>query len=281
MARERQKVSGKKPIAEWMPTFSDMVTLIMTFFVLLFSMSNIDIQKMEALASSYAGRPIVLQGGSGDTLTSDGPSIVEGMTGGPEIITEDTPVDTGDSAPSELEVARAEYFAARDAARDEMAAIASDLRTYAAEHYFSSQINVVVPPESEYMVITFDDGVLFDSGRADVKSESWVMLDYIANELLKYPGHRIRVLGHTDNIPQRNPSFASNWHLSAARASSVVQFFVDEKGFDPTLVSAEGRGEYEPVAANDTPEGRALNRRVEIWVYARFEGAEGFFIPLD
>jgi chemotaxis protein MotB len=94
------------------------------------------------------------------------------------------------------------------------------------------------------------------------------------------------VEGHTDDRPIHTAVYPSNRFLSAARASSVADLLVDVKGLDPTMVTAEGMGEYWPVDTNDTAEGRANNRRVEIKVYARYDGATGtgatrFTIPLD
>ncbi|MCL2709225.1 MAG: hypothetical protein FWF03_08940, partial [Defluviitaleaceae bacterium] len=215
MAREKQKTSGKRPVAEWMVTFSDMVTLIMTFFVLLFSMSNLDVRKIEALAESYAGRPVIFSGGFGDTLTDLGPGIIE-TTGGPETIDmEDPIVETGDSAPSDnVDPAAAAAAAAFQAGRDQMQAMTNTFRTYVAENYGENVILIDVPPASDHMVINFGDDMLFDSGSADIKIESYAIIDGVLDKLLEYRGHRIRVEGHTDNVPQRRPPFTSNRQLS-------------------------------------------------------------------
>lgn len=84
--------------------------------------------------------------------------------------------------------------------------------------------------------------------------------------VLRTKGFRVRIEGHSDDIPIKNIRFHSNWELSAARAASVVTYLIDTSRMDPVLLAAAGYGQYHPIAKNDTPEGRALNRRVDIVV---------------
>lgn len=115
------------------------------------------------------------------------------------------------------------------------------------------------------LVITFVADVLFDSGKAKIKSGALGGLDKVAKILQEnVPQLNIGIEGHTDNVPIRASGWKSNWELSTARALSVLHYLVDEKDISPDRVSAIGYGEYKPVASNDTKEGRQLNRRVEI-----------------
>jgi chemotaxis protein MotB len=107
------------------------------------------------------------------------------------------------------------------------------------------------------------DRILFDSGRTQIKPEGQEVLAKVAVQLRKLEGHRVRVEGHTDNVPIATERFPSNWELSAARAAGVVRFLM-EQGLAPDELSAEGFGPYQPIAANDTAENRARNRRIEI-----------------
>lgn len=116
--------------------------------------------------------------------------------------------------------------------------------------------------EPRGVVVTFADGVLFDSGSADIKKEAMALLDKLPAVLNSAPG-KILVEGHTDNVPLSKGRYASNWELSTARASSILNFFIT-KGLDPNRFSIAGYAEYRPVALNDTEEGRAKNRRVEL-----------------
>jgi len=115
------------------------------------------------------------------------------------------------------------------------------------------------------LVITFVAEVLFDSGKAKIRSQAYPTLDKVARVLQEeVPGMEIGIEGHTDNQPIKYSGWKSNWELSSARAMSVLHYLVDERGIDAERVSAIGCGEHRPVASNDTKEGRQLNRRVEI-----------------
>lgn len=117
------------------------------------------------------------------------------------------------------------------------------------------------------LTIIFLAEVLFDSGKADIKKEALGVLDKVSKVLKKnLPDRDIGVEGHTDNEPIKYSGWKSNWDLSAARATSVIHYMVDERGISPEKVSATGYGKHRPVASNDTPEGRRQNRRVEIVV---------------
>ena len=121
-----------------------------------------------------------------------------------------------------------------------------------------------------FVTITFKDGILFDSGKADLKPEAISILDKIGIQLAKYPNNRIRFEGHTDNRPINTPQFPSNWELSAARAIAVAKYYINELNFTPSQFSTEGFGEYVPIADNSTAEGRAKNRRVEIKILSEY-----------
>ncbi len=122
------------------------------------------------------------------------------------------------------------------------------------------------------MTVRLKDQILFASGSASINNEGRATLDRLAVPLRGIRGRAIRVEGYTDDVPTA-PSgpFPSNWELSTARALAVVRYF-QERGVDPTLLAAAGYGEFHPVASNDTPDGRALNRRIEIVLAASIEG---------
>ena len=114
------------------------------------------------------------------------------------------------------------------------------------------------------LVITVVSEVLFDSGKAKLKPESLATLDKVAKILVEnVPGNNINIEGHTDNEPIKYSKWKSNWQLSAQRALSVL-VYLESKGVEPKRLSESGYGEYQPVATNDTAEGRQTNRRVEI-----------------
>ncbi len=119
-----------------------------------------------------------------------------------------------------------------------------------------------IKADARGIVITLQDYLLFDSGKAEIKSESKEALIKIAEEL-KTIKNKISIEGHTDNVPISSLQFKSNWELSTARAVSVLHFFI-EQGLSPDRFTVTGYAEYKPVADNETEEGRAKNRRVEI-----------------
>jgi len=120
------------------------------------------------------------------------------------------------------------------------------------------------------MTVKMKDKILFSSGSATLGKEGLDALRRVAEALRNVQGKVIRVEGHTDNVPAAGSAFASNWELSAARALAVVRYLQDQ-GVDPTKLAGAGYGEYQPIGANDTPEGRSVNRRIEI-VLVNVEG---------
>ena len=126
---------------------------------------------------------------------------------------------------------------------------------------------MVVQNLSQYVSLTLNGALLFDSGSAEIKTDSLQILDKIGLILKKYGKSLIEIEGHTDNVPIHNSDFSDNNELSSARALSVFNYLVDSANLDPAMVKHTGRGEYVPIADNSTPEGRAKNRRVEIKLY--------------
>jgi chemotaxis protein MotB len=124
---------------------------------------------------------------------------------------------------------------------------------------------VRVRMEPRGLVISLGEKGIFDSGSDEIKPEGKKLLDTLATSLVTL-GNQIRVEGHTDNVPIRNSRFPSNWELSTARATAVISRLVGSFGLPPELLSAAGYAEYRPTATNDTEEGKARNRRVDIVV---------------
>jgi len=113
------------------------------------------------------------------------------------------------------------------------------------------------------MVLELPAGILFPSGKHRLKKNAKEGLGEVAQILLEFKDRRFMVAGHTDNVPMKSRRFPNNWHLSTARAASIVEFLI-EQGFQPENLAAAGYGEFDPKADNDTDEGKELNRRIEI-----------------
>ncbi len=116
------------------------------------------------------------------------------------------------------------------------------------------------------LTLSILDRILFDSGQAVIKPEGQEILRKLAAVLDQFPNRQIHVTGHTDNVPIHTTLFPSNWELSAARALAAVRFLVEAAGVNPTRLAAVANGEFQPVADNASPEGRAKNRRIAIVV---------------
>jgi len=136
------------------------------------------------------------------------------------------------------------------------------------ENKFKKEINdkeVSIQMLQRGLVITFVSEVLFDSGKATLKEDAKGKIAKIADVLgTTVKDLKVGIEGHTDNVPIKHSGWKSNWELSSARAMSVLHFLIDNEGLEPTRLSATGYGEFNPVASNETKEGRQKNRRVEI-----------------
>jgi chemotaxis protein MotB len=113
------------------------------------------------------------------------------------------------------------------------------------------------------MVVELSENILFDSGRADLKTEGQAALTEVAGVLASISDRDFQIAGHTDNVPIKSARFPSNWHLSTARAVTVALYLADH-GVPSLRLSAAGYADTQPAASNDTPEGRQQNRRIEI-----------------
>lgn len=124
---------------------------------------------------------------------------------------------------------------------------------------------ISITREERGVVIRILDRAFFEEGKADLKDEAKMALKALSPVLKRIP-NRIAVEGHTDNVPINNSEFKSNWELSVKRATEVVRYLIEEEGISPKRLSASGYAEYRPIAPNDSPHGRALNRRIEITI---------------
>jgi len=229
----------------WMATYGDMVTLLLVFFVLLFSFSTIDGQKWRSLVIALSGNIGVLeQGSSLDDLMS--------VPSDPDLEGEEDPAQVPDLSPSPEP--------------DAFDTLYERIKAYVEENRLEGQL-ALIKGDFE-IVIRFRDHALFDPGKADIKEDALEVLSGIARILVAHDQDiaAVRVEGHTDNVPINTPQFPSNWELSTGRAVGVLRLFAEDKGFEPRKLSAVGYGEYHPVADNDTPENRSRNRRVDILI---------------
>ncbi|AFM42743.1 flagellar motor protein [Desulfosporosinus acidiphilus SJ4] len=252
MSRKRQHEAEKENGERWLLTYSDLITLLMIFFVVLYSMSQVDAQKFQAVAAALNS---ALSGGSSSRIqVSTNPS-------GPNIVAPKTPqIDATKPSNSTTKNNQKTGQGNTDADNLNIEAIKAKLDKFASDNNIQSTL--VTSIEERGLVIRIQETLLFESGSADITPYARNILEKISTVLAAAP-NQIRVEGHTDNLPINTAKFPSNWELSVIRATNVVQILQND-GVSPERLSATGYGEYRPIASNDTEAGRSRNRRIDL-----------------
>ncbi len=147
---------------------------------------------------------------------------------------------------------------------DELKALQNKINQYIDEKQLTSSFQTKLTEKG--LMVTILENVLFDSGKADVKLESLGIAKEMSNLLVSAAPREITVSGHTDNVPIAKANFASNWELSSQRAVNFMQVMLQNKKLQAEKFSAIAHGEYRPIDKNDTQEGKAKNRRVEVFI---------------
>lgn len=256
----KRKEEPPKPAAAWMSTFSDLMNLLLCFFVLLFSMSTLDAQKFEQLAASFSDSFSIFSSGS----TSVGEGLLVG-NGVMQLNQLDEFMTTMGKEAEEVEEAEDPLEELKKEQTNESEELAELIQEMLDEENISKEVDVDFT--SQYVSLTLNGGILFDSGSAELKKEAEPLLDKIGLILEKYAKSIVEIEGHTDNVPIKNARFTDNNVLSSYRALSVFEYVVEHTTLNPANIKHTGRGEYCPVADNSTVEGRTKNRRVEIKIY--------------
>ncbi len=254
----------------WMATFGDLMNLLLCFYVLLFSMSTIDADKLKAIAESFSQTFSVFNGGA--TAIGDGMLVSNGVSQLNEL---DEFINstgkTADKEGDEFEDSDAENSfaeALKQMEAEQLAAseqLAEKIEESVTENNLEGMIDIDFT--SQYVELTLKGAILFDSGKADIRADAEPILDKVGVMLVRYANNVIEIEGHTDNVPFNGGRYADNSELSCARALSVFNYFLETTNLDPAMVKYAGRGEYVPIADNSTEEGRARNRRVVIRIY--------------
>ena len=231
----RKKKVKKENSERWLLTYSDLITLLMIFFVVMYSMSNVDASKYSQVSDSlrytFSGSQYVLgEGGSGGGTGSNGDGLTTRQGA------------TRLSRTEELE---------------------GTLEKYLKDNALENEVYVDIEPRG--LVVSLKDSVFFESGKASVAAkyaqnilEIGKILDTLKSDIV--------IEGYTDNVPIHNSIYPSNWELAAMRAINVVHLLVEEGHLSPSMLSATSYGEYRPSASNETAEGKAQNRRISIVV---------------
>lgn len=269
--------------APWMNTFADLMNLLLCFFVMLFAASTIDAEKFENISISLTNALSIFD--AGGSAIGEGMLISSGMT---QLNNLDEYISnmgekterTGDDIDDESEGVQddgntngsnEELEAAQERILEEMALqserMYSDVEMLTDQYNLGDYVELSIDPEYEYVQLSIKGSILFKSGKADIIEEAKPILSRIGDILTNFDGYLVEIVGHTDNVPMTSPTFKDNNWLSTARALNAAEYLIENNKLEPSMIKFSGRGEYEPVASNDTAEGRLRNRRIEIRIY--------------
>lgn len=244
---KRPKKQEEVGAPHWMTTYGDMVTLLLTFFVLLFTFSSLDVKRfqevMSAIQHSFMGRSGILVG-------SFDPTAGEGQR-----------MDSAEAALQELAEALGEREHTVLEMLHELEETYEKVKAFLQEAGLEDDIQLRL--EERGIVLELPERILFDSGQAVIKREFLPTLDILVALLVEL-SNQIIVEGHTDNRPIQTFLYPSNWELSVARSVSVARYLIERHEINPRRLVATGYGEHHPIDTNETPEGRSNNRRVTL-----------------
>ena len=275
----KKKPDPPKSFPLWQSTFSDLMNLLLCFFVLLFSMSTIEQDKLEQVAASINNAFSIMS--NGGSTVSDGKLVSAGINQLPDVADyfgdslSRAANDNGDN-PKGADSASGDAAKKNDNSEDaekevEQKALEESEKmaeqvTESAKRY-GIQDRVQVDFNGQYVRLTLNGAFLFDTGQGEVKKAARPIIRKVAHILNSYKDSLIEVEGYTDNVPIHSSKYEDNNVLSMYRALNVANDIRKYSELDPSNIYSSGRGEYNPVASNKTPEGRARNRRVEIKIY--------------
>lgn len=248
----------------WLLTYADLITLLMSLFMVLWSISSVNISKYEdlqrSLAEAFSGK--VAPGGQGIKENGGSESIPTPAENTPMISQAQTNAD------SKSRMSKIQQKAAAKHEEDALKEVKKEVEQIANQQKLSGKIKATLTKDGLHIRITTDD-LLFDSGSAEVKSKAGPLLSSLGDLLRREGSHQVVVKGHTDNVPISG-RYRSNWNLSGDRASNVVLTFI-QAGVTGGRLTAAGRADEEPVTSNKSDVGRSLNRRVELWLPRMFD----------
>jgi chemotaxis protein MotB len=253
--RKRHKAHANHE--RWLVSYADFITLLFAFFVVLYASSQADKKKAAQVAASIKGA--FQQMG---VFTGTGPE----QLGIPSSRGNQHP-DMTDAPLKLVKVAGADDNAkATGGYGVDVDELRKELESALGDEIRKHEVQMRMTPEG--LVVSLREVGFFSSGEAVLLEDGQATLARIAT-ILGGKGFEIRVEGHTDNVPIHTSEFKSNWELSTARATQVVSLLIEKYSFDPLLISAAGYSEYRPIGSNDSAQGRAANRRVDLVVVGK------------
>lgn len=250
MARKKKKHRHEEHVDEsWLVPYADILTLLLALFIVLFAASSVDAQKFQEISAAF------------NTAFTGGTGVLEYPSPTPDgemeqLDPEDKMKDEEKKEDTEEKQKRIE--------QQKLKEVQDKIDTYIKENKLETNLKTILTDEG--LLITILNDIFFDSGSSEIRTKDTKFANEISELLVMNPPRNIIVSGHTDNIPISNANFDSNWHLSVMRAVNFMKILIDNDKLDPQGFSAKGFGEFNPVAPNNTKEGRQKNRRVEVLI---------------
>lgn len=270
MAKKKKQEEAPAGSPAWMATFSDLMNLLLCFFVLLFAMSSTDTAKFEELAQSLASSFSIFS--AGGSSVGEGQLIASGVRQLNNLGVYFSNLGVASESDTQEDIEK-EYEEKKEAEQkkateQQYEKVAEELK----KNQVDSMVDVEMDSDYQYVMLSMKGGVLFQSGSADLMKEAKPMVAKLGVILKKFSKYEIKIEGHTDNVPiSGGGRYSSNMELSAARSGSVYDYLVNHAGLSPKNLSTAGYGENQPIASNDTASGRAKNRRVVIKIMTAVE----------
>lgn len=274
MAKKKEQPAEEGSPA-WMATFSDLMNLLLCFFVLLFASSTMDAGKIQKIMASFNNMNFSIMNESTVSLLA-GDMMSGGVTQVPDVQSiltqagraidgnpgQDSQASSSDAENLSDEELKNEYDKRGEEQSEEMY---EEIVQMSESYRIDDQI--ILDYNAQYVELDLNGSILFDSGKAEVKEDSMMFLQKIARILVKYKYCIIEIEGHTDNVPISTARFENNRALSTERARNVYEYLMTQENFIDSNMKIAGYGESKPIASNATEEGRAKNRRVVIKIY--------------
>lgn len=267
MAKRRPEDPPKGAPA-WQSTFSDLMNLLLCFFVLLFSMSTVDADKFQQVIASLQSSISILP--AGGKSIGDGEMIGAGVS---QLEFLDSYYnDLANTKSKEEQDEENDVFEQyKQKNLDESEEMAEEIKEMLQNSGIQDMVDVDF--NAEFVQLNLSGAILFKSGKSEIIKEAYPIVDKIGKILEEYDKNVIEIEGHTDNVPIRSAKYENNNVLSMYRALSVADYLRGHTDLKAEYLKSSGRGEYVPIADNSTPEGRARNRRVEIKIYNSYNSS--------
>ena len=260
---KKKKAEGSKGSPAWMATFSDLMNLLLCFFVLLFSMSTVSEEKFEMVIASLQSKLSIFEQGS--TTIGEG-TLIGGGIRQLEFLDNyynELANSKNDKETQEEGDLKEQY---KEEALEESENMAENIQDAVEQLGIADAVEIEF--DEQYVMLNLSGAILFESGKAEVMPEAEAILQRVSVVLSQYDKNIIEIEGHTDNIPVSGVGkYENNDVLSMYRALSVADFIREETKLNPAYIKSSGRGDFVPIADNSTSEGRARNRRVVIKIY--------------